>query len=134
MAYLTPTELAEIVGEAELAAAAPPANDLDKWDADAVRDALLAASALVDARLRVRYAVPLDPVPDFLRRVTARLAHYELVGEGAESDLIRDRRRTAQKTLERVARGELLIGAARTTAGRARLAPATGRTDLRGLV
>ena len=110
-AYITPAQLEGIVGEGHLAAAAPSETDSDSWDAAAVATAIEAVSDLADARLRGRYAIPLDDVPAFLRRAVARLVHYELVDEAANTELIERRAEEARKILDGLAGGKIQIGA-----------------------
>lgn len=109
--YLTPEKLEAIVGRRHLAAAAPRADDKQAWDPATVQTAIDAVSDMVDARLRARYGIPLDDVPDFLSRAVARLVHYELVDEPSTSELIETRAQAAQKTVDGLASGKLQIGA-----------------------
>lgn len=80
-----------------------------------VEQAILDASATVDAYVRRRMRVPLSPVPDVIRRITADLAIYNLFGrrgfneDGPDKDVIR-RRDAAIRFLEQVANGLVLIG------------------------
>ena len=115
--YLTPQQLESIVGCAHLAAAAPgdtatcTRDSTITYDADTVAAAIGAASDMVDARLRTRYDIPLEDVPDFLRRAVARLVHHELVDEAAVTDLIESRAAEARKIVDGLASGKLQIGA-----------------------
>ncbi|MDE0203192.1 MAG: DUF1320 family protein [Rhodospirillaceae bacterium] len=109
--YLTPEQLEAIVGRRHLAVAAPDADDCETWDAATVQTAIDAVSDMVDARLRTRYAIPLDDVPEFVRRAVARLVHYELVDEPANTELIETRATEARKIVDGLASGKLQIGA-----------------------
>lgn len=135
--YLTPEQVEAVVGTRHLAVAAPAAENKNAWDATAVATAIAAVSAMVDARLRTRYGIPLDDVPDFLRRAVARLVHYELVGEASTTDLIESRATEARKVIDGIASGKLQIGAdsdgdgeanERTSHGRAVLTNPVART------
>ena len=108
--YLTPEQLEAIVGQAHLLAAAPDADDPESWDAATVSTAIAAVSDMVDARLRARYGIPLNDVPEFLRRAVARVVHYELVDEGTCTELIETRAGEARKTVDGLANGKLQIG------------------------
>jgi len=135
--YLTPEKLEAIVGRRHLAAAAPQAGDKQSWDEATVQTAIDAVSDMVDARLRTRYGIPLEDVPDFLSRAVARLVHYELVDEPSATELIETRAQAAQKVVDGLASGKLQIGAdsdgdgeanERTRHGRAVLHTPAGRT------
>ena len=107
--YLTANQLETVVGSRHLAVAAPGA-DPDSYDAGAVDAAISAVSDMVDARLRARYAIPLEDVPEFLRRAVARLVHHELVDEPASTELIESRAREAMKVVDGLGSGKLQIG------------------------
>ena len=135
--YLTPEQLEAVVGRRHLLVAAPSADDPENWDAATVSTAIAAVSDMVDARLRTRYGIPLDDVPEFLRRAVARLVHYELVDEPATTELIENRAAEARKVVDGLAGGKLQIGADsdgdgtandRTRHGRAVLHTPSGRT------
>lgn len=147
--YVTADQVAEDVGEAYLRAAAPdPGAHPPSWSRPAVERAIEAVSEEIDARLANAYALPLDDVPRYLRRVASRLVHAELVDSATTTDLIQSRARDARRTLDLIAHGKIRIGAddrdgdgrtnARTRQGRAILTLPPGaarrRRDLRGLV
>ncbi|NBC34907.1 MAG: DUF1320 domain-containing protein [Alphaproteobacteria bacterium] len=75
----------------------PPAGDVD-W-------ALAQADALIDARLGVRYALPLDPVPAVLTRLAAVIAYHDLHVEAVPDKVAEDYAR-ALAWLDRVAAGD----------------------------
>lgn len=139
--YLTPEQLEAIVGERSLAVAAPSADDPQTFDQATVETAIAAVSDMVDARLRTRYGIPLDDVPEFLRRAVARLVHYELVCETSATELIESRAAEARKIVDGLASGKLQIGAdtdgdgeanERTSHGRAQLTNPVSRIFRRG--
>ena len=146
-AYVTAAGVAEVVGDCHLAAAAPaPAGSTPAWDAATVQRAIDAVAEEVDGRLRNAYDVPLDDVPVYLSRAVARLVHAELVDSGTTTDLIESRAAAARKLIDRIARGEIRIGAddvdgdgrtnTRTRQGRPiiHLPPGRRRHDWRGVV
>ena len=144
-AYLDPAGVARVVGNAALAAAAPDPSDRCAYAAAAVQEAIDAVAEQVDARLANAYDVPLTDVPEFLARAIARIVHDELTGPATDTEQIQRRAEAAWKMVDRIARGELRIGAAdidadgaanpRTRQGRAvRVGLDPGAFDLRGLV
>ena len=145
--YVTPQEIAAIVGEAELAAAARDPDDPNRWHEATVQEAIDAASEQLDARLRNAYTLPLEDVPSFLSRAVARIVHDELVDSGTGTELIERRAKAAWKTVDMIASGELRIGEGdddadgkenpRTRQGKAIIAAPPRRyrrTDLSGVI
>ena len=145
--YLTPQQVADIVGEAALAGAAPDPDDPDQWHAPTVQTAIDAVSEQVDARLRSAYTIPLGDVPEFLRRAVARIVHDELTDPGTDTELIQRRASASWKAVGAIAKGELRIGEGdddedgaeneRTRQGKAVLVSperAYRRTDLTGVL
>lgn len=147
--YVTPEQVAEDVGEAHLRAAAPdPDAQPPTWSRHAAERAIEAVSEEIDARLSNTYALPLDDVPRYLRRIASRLVHAELVDSATTTDLIESRARDARRTLDLIAAGKLRISPsdrdgdgrtnARTRQGQAILTLPPGgrrkRHDLRGLI
>ena len=108
--YVTPAEVAAIVGENHLVAAARDPDSLQSWHEPTVQEAIDAVSEQLDARLRNAYDLPLGDVPSFLKRATARIVHDELVDSGTETELITRRAQAAWKTIAMIAKGELRIG------------------------
>ena len=145
--YTTPEEVAAVVGERELSAAAPDPDDCEQVHAPTVQVAIDAVSEQVDARLRSAYTIPLADVPEFLKRAVARIVHDELVDTSTDADIINRRASAAWKSIEAIAKGELRIGEGdddkdglenpRTRQGKAVLISgdrAYRRTDLTGVV
>ena len=145
--YVTPQDVAGIVGAQALAAAAPDPDDCERHHAPTVQEAIDAVSEQVDARLRSAYTIPLGDVPEFLRRAVARIVHDELVGTDTDADIINRRASAAWKAVDAIAKGELRIGEGdddtdgaenpRTRQGKAVLisgARAYRRTDLTGVL
>lgn len=76
-AYTTQDELLVRFGPDELLANAD--RDADGTvDADVVAGAIEAAQATIDSYIGTRYAVPLETVPEAVRKVAQDLARYEL--------------------------------------------------------
>lgn len=145
--YVSPEEVAAIVGDRFLAAAAPDPDDAARWHAPTVQIAIDAVSERVDARLRSAYAIPLGDVPAFLARIVARIVHDELTDPSTDNEQIARRAEAGWKSVEAVARGELRIGEGdddndgldnpRTRQGKAVLVGpkrAYRRTDLTGVL
>ena len=80
MAYVTRSDLVDRFGEDEVAQRESmlPAGAVDKAIAD--------ASATADDYLAGRYAVPVVPVPDTLKRLVCDIARYYLLGDSAEDE------------------------------------------------
>lgn len=108
--YITPEEVAAIVGAEMLARAAPDPDDFDQWYAPTVQVAIDAVSEQVDARLRSAYTIPLGDVPEFLRRAVARIVHDELTDPGTDTEQIQRRATASWKAIDAIAKGELRIG------------------------
>ena len=117
----------------------PPVGDIDSSRIDW---ALQQADALIDARLGVRYALPLDPVPPVLTRLAAIIAYHDLHIEDVPEKVADDYGR-ALAWLERVAAGDAPLpgggsGDASEPAGREGGVRATGpdrvfdRSSLKG--
>lgn len=145
--YITPSEVAAIIGEPALDAVAPDPDDLDRWHAPTVQEAIDAVSEQADARLRSAYTIPLGDVPEFLRRAVARIVHDELTDPATDTEQIQRRAVASWKAIAAIAKGELRIGEGdddrdgqeneRTRQGRAVLvspARAYRRSDLTGIL
>ena len=108
--YVIPVEVAAIIGERALIAAAPDPDDCDRFYAPTVQEAIDAVSEQADARLRGAYAIPLGDVPEFLKRAVARIVHNELVDTDTDAEIINRRATAAWKSVDMIAKGELRIG------------------------
>jgi phage gp36-like protein len=88
-----------------------------RLDKDRLVSALTDAQATVEAHCAGRYALPIDPVPVFLKTVLADLARARLYsGEAPEG--IAGAARAATRTLERIQSGQMsLPGVASADAG-----------------
>ena len=108
--YVTPAEVAAIVGDRALAAAAPDPDGSGQFHAPTVQEAIDAVSEQVDARLRSAYTIPLGDVPVFLARFVARIVHDELTDPATDADIITRRATAAWKSIDAIAEGKLRIG------------------------
>ena len=77
MAYCTSSDVETRIGSADLTALADYDGDAAP-DPDVVAAAIADACSLVDSYLSVRFAVPVDPVPDALRTCAVNLTVYFL--------------------------------------------------------
>ena len=80
-----------------------------------VEEAVRQAEELVDAHLRGRYVLPLDPVPTVVKDMTVNLARHWLYArrpEGSElPDAVTRTYKSALQMLETIRDGKLTIGA-----------------------
>ena len=75
---------------------------------DVLVNALVDAQAMVEAAVSGRYALPLDPVPVLLKAAIADLARARLY-PGAIPDGVAGQARAAERTLERIRKGEVPV-------------------------
>ncbi len=115
MTYATKQDLIERFGEDELVdltdRAEPPAGAIDEA---VLGEALATADGQIEAHLRVRYAVPVAPVPDLLVGVAADIARYRLYTDNPP-EVVSDRHKAAMKTLGDLARGIITLDATAAT-------------------
>lgn len=104
MAYATLEDLVSRFGERELVQLTDDA-DLGVADADRVTVALTDASETVNAYVAGRYAVPLAPVPDLVRRWTCDIARYLLHRETPDDSAVSRNNAAALAGLKDVAKG-----------------------------
>ena len=135
MAYLTHRDLAALVGERDLAAAAPPAPGAQEaYDSGDVTARIEAASDWVDDLLRNRYPVPLADPPGWLVDGVGHIAHRALCDGASITDVIRERARRAEKRLRDVAAGTASLPRAAAGARSPRLVAPARRPDWRGVI
>ncbi|TXG83252.1 MAG: DUF1320 domain-containing protein [Sphingomonadales bacterium] len=77
-------------------------------DPETFAAAVTAASALIEAHLGVRYALPITPVPALILDVAADLTRERLHGERV-SELILERGRQARRVLGDLAAGRMAL-------------------------
>lgn len=82
-------------------------------DTDIVDAAIADAGAMIDTYLRARYTVPLSPVPDLVKSICATSTVYFLLTRRREivPEEHLKRYEAAIQLLDRLARGELALGA-----------------------
>ena len=125
--YSTQTDLEERLDPQLLRA-------LSDDDADGLADpgvvaaAIGDADALIDAHLRARYPIPLDPVPDLVKSISATVAVYFLLTRRSEivPEVHLKRYEAAIQLLDHIARGQLSLGAGQPAAASHR--PQSNRT------
>ena len=77
ISYISASQLLQLFGEEEVFAAFAVDNKND-LDASAVLSLIDNASALIDAHIGTRYAVPLQqPVPALVERIAAAIVRYD---------------------------------------------------------
>ena len=83
-------------------------------NAAVVEEAVRQAEELVDAHLRGRYILPLDPVPSVVKDMTVNLARHWLYARRPEGmdfpEAVRRECDAARKTLAAIAAGDLRLG------------------------
>jgi len=78
-----------------------------------VERAIADADAAIDAYCQGRYTLPLSPVPPMIRRISVDMAIYHLYSRRGDAapETRRDRHRDAVRFLQRVAEGQIRLGA-----------------------
>jgi phage gp36-like protein len=110
MAYCSQDDVELRVSGEELLALADRDGD-GAVDAEVVERAVADAAAVVDSYLRVRFAVPVAPVPEVLRTVTVNLAVYYLqLGCDSVTDDARAQHEEDLNWLRDVAAGRASLG------------------------
>jgi phage gp36-like protein len=110
MAYALQADLEERFGTAEIVRltdrADPPTGVIDPV---VVARALADAEAEVNGYIASRYTLPLEIVPEILKRMTCDVARYLLYDDVAP-DQIRDRYKDAVSLLKGIADGKVSLG------------------------
>lgn len=115
MSYATAADMVARYGETEMIRLASADDALTAAPNDAViQVALDDATAVIESHLRIRYRVPLDPVPREILRACCILARYDLsTGNGkVPSDHIKKERDATLRWLEDMASNEGKLDAA----------------------
>lgn len=129
MSYATQLDLVDRFGTPELAQLTDPAAGTT-INATTVARALADADAEIDARLAVRYALPLASVPPVLVRIAVDLARYFLWDQRA-SEQVRNRFKDATALLDKMARGDVKLAGATTVPPAADAVAVTGLSPVR---
>jgi len=81
-------------------------------DESVLTEAIDQADREIDAYLGTRYPVPLDPVPELIRNLSAQMAVFHLYGRrNLMSEVWENRYKNAVRLLDLIRRGEVTIGA-----------------------
>ena len=114
MPYCTQADILESLSEAELIQLTDDAG-AGTVDPDVVERAIADADATVDAHCQGRYSVPLaSPVPGVIRRISVDITVYNLYSRRDDTmpETRKERMKSAERFLEKVARGEIRLGTA----------------------
>jgi phage gp36-like protein len=119
MAYSTEDDILTQISQAELAQLTSESDDA--VDHDVVDKAIADADAEIDGYVAVRYAVPLDPVPALIGKLSARIALYNLFSRrsnrlGEVNETVKDNYDRAVKVLESISKGSVTLGVASSPA------------------
>ena len=114
MTYATQQDLVDRFGTTELAQLTDSAAGTT-INTTTVARALTDADAEIDARLAPRYALPLASTPVVLVRIAADIARYFL-WDARATEQVRNRFRDAQRLLDQIASGDVVLGGAVTLA------------------
>lgn len=110
--YCTLSDLIDRFGRDELVQltdrAAVPTGDID---AAVVERAIGDAGQLIDGYVAGRYRLPLDPLPDLVRRIACDLARFYLHSNDP-TEAVKDAHKEALRLLDRIAGGTVTLQAA----------------------
>ena len=110
MPYCTSAELADRFGTDELVQITNPTDpEAVAVNAQRVTDAIADIDALIDAKLQVRYALPLATVPRVLRNIACDLVRARLY-EDRITDHVAAREKAAMRLLDEIQAGTLSLG------------------------
>lgn len=116
MPYATQADLVQRFGYEELIQLTDRAL-AGQIDRATVTAALADADAAIEGYLAARYAVPVTPVPDLLRRLSCDMARFFLHGKSAD-EAVRQAYDDARRDLKDLADGRaVLVGAAAAAPG-----------------
>lgn len=112
MAYLTHQDMIDRFGEDALIQLTDRADPpTDAINPAVLGQALADADELINGYVAGRYAVPLTPVPELVKRIAADLAFYFLHGDAA-AELVIQRYDKAVATLKQISAGTITLQAA----------------------
>lgn len=112
MAYCELTDINDQIDERDLISITDD-DDTGSVDSDKVGAAIEKADAMIDSYLAVKYAVPMDPVPAIVKKLSVDIAVYELFSRRDRvSDSTRKRFDDAVTFLKDVAKGKAGISGA----------------------
>jgi phage gp36-like protein len=108
MSYSTQQDLIDRFGQEELVELSDRSRS-GAIDAVVVTRAIDDAAAEIDGYLSAKFALPLDPVPQTLKRIACDIARHHLYDDRV-TEQVRNRYNDAIKFLKGVASGEISIG------------------------
>jgi len=112
MAYSTAEDIRKLIPESDLIQLTDD-DGVGVVDEDVLTEAIDQADREIDAYLGARYTVPLDPVPELIRNLSAQMAIWHLYGRrNLMSEVWESRYKNAIRLLDLIRRGEVVIGAA----------------------
>ena len=114
MAYLSEQDLINRIGAGQLLLLSDRDGD-GQADAGAIDGAIAEAQSTINGYLTGRYHLPLDHVPPLLTRIAVDIALYSLHSIETPQN-VHDRYREAIRLLDRIARDEIVLDAARVPA------------------
>lgn len=82
-------------------------------DNEKISDAIEYAGQLIDGYLRGRYSVPLNPVPELIKRIAIDMAIFHLYSRRFELEMpegMLQRRKECIRLLELIQQGKVLLG------------------------
>ncbi|MEW6658156.1 MAG: DUF1320 domain-containing protein [Thermodesulfobacteriota bacterium] len=108
MAYSTQDDLLTMISQGELAALTAESGEVP--DGQVVAEAISRADAEIDAACGLRYAVPLAPVPERVKTLSADLAIYHLYSRRSVApEVWQQKYRDALAFLKQVAAGQATL-------------------------
>lgn len=108
MPYATQQDLETRFGAAELEQLSDRDGTAGGIVAAVVEAALKDADELINAAVAGRYAVPLAPVPELVKRIACDLARYFLHG-GAVAEVVEKNYTAAMNVLKSIGRGDMTL-------------------------
>jgi len=111
MAYSDVSDIRKLIPETDLIQLTDD-DGVGVVDQDILYEAIDQADREIDAYLGARYPVPLDPVPELIRNLSAQMAVWHLYGRrNLMSEVWESRYKNAIRLLDLIRRGEIAIGA-----------------------
>ena len=112
MAYSTADDIRKLIPESDLIQLTDD-DGVGVVDEAVLTEAIDQADREIDAYLGARYTVPLNPVPELIRNLSAQMAIWHLYGRRNHfSEIWESRYKNAVRLLDLIRRGEVVIGAA----------------------
>jgi phage gp36-like protein len=113
MAYSSEADILKDISEIELAQLTSESDAT--VDHDVVSKAIADADAEIDGYVAVRSAVPLDPVPALVNKLSTRIALYNLFTRrasraGGVNETVKDNYTRAVEVLKAISKGDVKLG------------------------